>query len=82
MQNLHITFLIHFSFVEGILYMPCNDRLVFIKQFCHLALCKPHGIFLQLYFKLGIAVICRIEYNRRPVIRNKSILFHTCSSLL
>ena len=44
--------------------MATHNRSVSSKQFCHLALSKPYGIFLQLHFKLGIAIVRRIEHNR------------------
>ena len=44
--------------------MSAYNRSVSSKQFCHLVLGKPHGIFFQLYFKLGISIISRIEYDR------------------
>ena len=62
--------------------MAAHNRSVSSKQIRHLALCKPHGIFLQLHFKLGIAIFRSKEYDGWAVIRNNSILFHTSSSLL
>ena len=44
--------------------MAAHNRSISSKQLCHLALCKPHGIFLQLHFKLGVVILCRIEHNR------------------
>ena len=35
MQKMHIT-LFQFSFFNSIVNVACNDRLVFLKQFCNL----------------------------------------------
>ena len=32
-----------FSIFKCIIYMPCNYRLVFLEQFCHLLLCQPNS---------------------------------------
>ena len=51
MQNFHITFFVDFTVSDSILYMSGNDGLVFVKQFCRLALRKPDGIILQFYIQ-------------------------------
>ena len=53
-----------FSFFIYIGNMSAYNRSVSSKQFCHLVLGKPHGIFFQLYFKLCISIISRIEHDR------------------
>ena len=44
--------------------MAAHKRSVSSKQLCHLALIKPHGIILQLHFKLGVYVNRSIEHDR------------------
>ena len=44
--------------------MAAHNRSVSSKQLCHLALCKSHGIILQLHLKLGVVILCRIEHDR------------------
>ena len=53
-----------FSFFIYIGNMAAYNRSVSSKQFCHLVLGKPHVIFFQLYFKLCISIISRIEHDR------------------
>lgn len=58
--------LVKFVFFEYIAYMTAVNGSVLLKQFRHLSLCKPYGLILQLYIKLGLAVI-RLEYNNLVV---------------
>ena len=51
---------IQFTLLEDVSYMARYYSTVSSEQFSNLTLCKPHGIFLQLYFKLGVAIVCRI----------------------
>ena len=44
--------------------MAAHNRSVSSKQLCHLALCKSHGIILQLHFKLVVYVNRSIEHDR------------------
>ena len=37
MQKMHIT-LFQLTFFKSFVYVTCYDRLVFLKQFCHLSL--------------------------------------------
>lgn len=54
--------------------MSSDNRPVFLKQFCHLSLSKPHGLILQLYIKLGLAIIALV-YNNLVV---EFVCFHIC----
>ena len=38
MQKMHITSFLQFPFFKRIVYMTCNNRLVFLEQFSHLSL--------------------------------------------
>ena len=54
-------FFIKFSFLKDVADMSSDNRPVFLKQFCHLSLSKPHGLILQLYIKLSLAIINIIQ---------------------
>lgn len=38
-------------FLVNIAYMPRYNRLVTLKQLCHLCLSKPHGLILHAHFQ-------------------------------
>ena len=67
---------------QCIVDMFCYCLVISTIKLSYLLSIKPHGIFLQLHFKLGIAIFRSKEYDGLAVIRNNSILFHTSSSLL
>ena len=54
--------------------MSSDNRPVFLKQFCHLSLSKPHGFILQLYIKLSLAIISLVYYN----LVVEFVCFHIC----
>ena len=53
---MHIAFLVKFPFGEHIINMSCYNGSIFLKQFSHLRLSEPNGLFLQMYLKLHIFI--------------------------
>ena len=61
---LHITRFRSIHLIKYVSYMAAHNRSVSSKQLCHLALIKPHGIILQLHFKLCVYVNRSLEHDR------------------
>ena len=62
MQKMHITFFFQFTFTKSIVDVAGNNRLVFLKQFCHLCLRQPHRIIFQADIYLCLPVFRLIYY--------------------
>ena len=55
---------IEFALFVAIVYMTCDNSSVASKQLCHLTLCKPHCLILQLHIELYAAVLRTVYFYR------------------
>ena len=61
-------FFVQLFFFKNIINVASYNSSVFLKQLCHLSLCKPHGVILQTNINLSLSVLRLIDY--------KLVLFH------